>query len=30
MENKESDIPSMPVWNVDLFMNMVSASIDER
>ncbi len=27
MENKESDVPSMPVWNVDLFMNMVSASI---
>ncbi len=27
MENKESDEPSMPVWNVDLFMNMVSASI---
>jgi CubicO group peptidase (beta-lactamase class C family) len=27
MENKESDKPSMPVWNVDLFMNMVSASI---
>jgi len=27
MENKETDTPSMPVWNVDLFMNMVSASI---
>jgi len=30
MENREGDKPNEPVWNADLFMNMISASIDER
>ena len=30
MENREGGQPNEPIWNADLYMNMISASIDER